>query len=362
MARLQTPLVNRIEPEPLAVPEDWKTSSCGVLQTLRRYWEYIERYHGPEYSVVYTPRAYFSDVPYPSENVTLHEIKDEQGRIAPGSVEYTMLKILQIPDMRTRTTRPNPDQTFEVFLPTVVSQIPGCIGMRHETVYFPSYSIDHGTSSCPSVACRPSFENLPSNLPDGFPPILFAANPVKELIMITGNTGESYGHRINLRHPLPDRRDGILELAKLVQPTLQLFVMDLTARFQIEEGQWRPEWNPLLPGAQAKEMPRIPEKYFVYGMNYDDARYIVYGFFPRYTISMSGRVEWSFCCFEAMRELRPPFASIQAPMDLARVLLVIQRHTAELAQIIRGFISPAWTGGYAHLPPVVRGTKLTIRA
>ncbi|KAI0316398.1 hypothetical protein OF83DRAFT_1127187 [Amylostereum chailletii] len=342
LSRLLEPLVDKNYPAALAVPEDWEMSSCEVFQALRVYWEHIQKTLGPKYPVVtYTPRSHFSSIPYPQANVTLHEIRDEEGKISPRSVEYTMLKILQTPDMRTRTSSPTPDLTFESFLPGIAAQIPGCTAMIDATIPFPSYSVDYGTSSRPRVACCPSSANLPNNLPDGFSPIIFAANPVKELVMISGLTGESYGYLPDpTRHPLPDRRNGILELAKLFQPTLQLFVMDLTARFQIEEGKWRPEWNPLRPGIREIEMPRVPEKYFVYGMNYDDASYSVYGFFPRYTVSNSGRVEWSFCCYEVTGESGSPFASMQGPMDLVNILLVIQRHVLELAQVVRGLSLP----------------------
>ena len=153
---------------------------------------------------------------------------------------------------------------------------------------------------------------------------------------------------------MPDRRPGLVKLAKVFQPSLQLLVMHLTKKYRIDDHQWRPEWNvsdlfairggqttdrPYQPILGEKDpewsMPDVPEKYFFFGMNYSKIECIIYTFFPRYTVTASGRVEWGFCCFETYRPW--PIGGIKTlhRVHLINMFLRIQRHTAELAEIFR---------------------------
>ena len=153
---------------------------------------------------------------------------------------------------------------------------------------------------------------------------------------------------------MPDRRPGLVKLAKVFQPSLQLLVMHLTKKYRIDDHQWRPEYNvsdlfairggqttdgPYQPILGEKDpewsMPDVPEKYFFFGMNYSKIECIIYTFFPRYTVTASGRVEWGFCCFETYRPW--PIGGIKTlhRVHLINMFLRIQRHTAELAEIFR---------------------------
>ena len=64
---------------------------------------------------------------------------------------------------------------------------------RRENISMPQYSLHFGESPSLSVGCRLSPENIPENLPEGFVPLLFAANPVREVAEPDDGMGELRG-------------------------------------------------------------------------------------------------------------------------------------------------------------------------
>ena len=108
------------------------------------------------------------------------------------------------------------------------------------TIAFPQYSSDFGSSTCPDYACRPTRDNLPNGLPNGFTPILFAAHHVANLIRF--EHAEIPCVRPGPPDRMPDRSQGLVELVKIFQPSLQLLVMHLTKAHCLD-GKWDPEWN-----------------------------------------------------------------------------------------------------------------------
>ncbi|THH15539.1 hypothetical protein EW146_g4958 [Bondarzewia mesenterica] len=147
--------------------------------------------------------------------------------------------------------------------------------------------------------------------------------------------GEGHGDTYVAPDLLPDRKHGLVELAKMFQPTLQLMVMYLTKKYRVSEYEWRPEWNPPLNANKPiHEQPNIPNNFFVYGISYATLGCIVYAFFPRYQVTSSGRVEWGFCCCEVyVHNIAFGASSPKFRVDLINTLLIIQRHTTELARL-----------------------------
>ena len=90
-------------------------------------------YNGP--FVKYMSVNQIKDTPYPGGKVILHEVFDADGNLSPQSVQFTMVKILQIPDPRAMSLLPSPLHTFEVFLPSVMIQIPGCSPLRYFSLH-----------------------------------------------------------------------------------------------------------------------------------------------------------------------------------------------------------------------------------
>lgn len=328
--------------QPLDVPEDWKdavsnktlNTTTAILQT--SLCQYVDNMHRvwPSVSVlVYRPGSYFSTIPYPKPNLTLHELRDPDMPLY--SVEWTVFKTLcEGNSGLTVYSELGPRPYYDALLPAICHQIPGCTVLRSTPIAFPSYSAESKSSTCLDFVCQPSIDNLPNDLPGGYIPVLFAAHHVDTLYSFAPSEVSSV-------HPgppelMPDRRPGLVKLAKVFQPSLQLLVMHLTKKYRIDDHQWRPEWNPIL-GEKDPEwsMPDVPEKYFFFGMNYSKIECIIYTFFPRYTVTASGRVEWGFCCFETYRPW--PIGGIKTlhRVHLINMFLRIQRHTAELAEIFR---------------------------
>ena len=77
---------------------------------------------------------------------------------------------------------------------------------------------------------------------------------------------------------MPDRRPGLVKLAKVFQPSLQLLVMHLTKKYRIDDHQWRPEWNVsdlfAIRGGQMTDS----HQYFPYCVW--NAGIALYGYFP----------------------------------------------------------------------------------
>lgn len=200
------------------------------------------------------------------------------------------------------------------------------------SIAFPQYSSDFGSSTCPDYACRPTRDNLPNGLPNGFTPILFAAHHVANL--------KRFKHvEISCVRPgppdrMPDRSQGLVELVKIFQPSLQLLVMHLTKAHCLD-GKWDPEWNPIVFSDSKK--PPIPGKFFFFGMNYSQLNCIVYAFFPRYKVNYEGRLEWGFCAYEAYTPQPTEGVSPQTRAYLVNTFLRIQRHTAELVNIFKEY-------------------------
>lgn len=151
---------------------------------------------------------------------------------------------------------------------------------------------------------------------------------------------------------MPDRRPGLVNLAKVFQPSLQLLVMHLTRKYRINDNQWRSEWNvsdrPRCSRKQSTDMlsqpiigkndpawsrPHVPEKYFFFGMNYSQTECIIYTFFPCYEVTSSGQVEWGFCCYEAYDPWTTDGIDPLHRVHLVNTFHRIQCYTAELAKI-----------------------------
>lgn len=193
---------------------------------------------------------------------------------------------------------------------------------------------------------------LLNDLPDGYVPILFAAHHVDTLHAF--ELSEISYVRPGPPELMPDRRPGLVKLAKVFQPSLQLLVMHLTKKYRIDDYQWRSDWNvsnrPRCSRKQSTNMPyqpiigkkdpawsrpHVPEKYFFFGMNYSQTECIIYTFFPRYEVTSSGRVEWGFCCYEAHNPWTTDDVDPLHRVHLINTFLRIQRHTAELVEIFK---------------------------
>ncbi|OBZ79538.1 hypothetical protein A0H81_00051 [Grifola frondosa] len=87
-------------------------------------------------------------------------------------------------------------------------------------------------------------------------------------------------------------------LAHAVQPTLQMFMIDLTTRYRKPDGSWDPTWDPF-------ESAAIPEHMIVYGIAYDEFGVVIYAFFPRYVVDNDTRtLKWGCGCYEVATEFR----------------------------------------------------------
>ncbi|ETW76897.1 hypothetical protein HETIRDRAFT_148183, partial [Heterobasidion irregulare TC 32-1] len=180
---------NSYDIQPLLIPEDWKNGDPNanvppVIVTLQNsLCHYIDHLHTiwDETPVeFYKPRSYFSTIPYPFPNVTLHELRDPKDMLY--SVEWTILKILSKAHMGMVQYSTLGVKTFyNALLPAICHQIRGCEVLRSTTITFPRYSAEYGSSTCLDFVCRPSIDNLPRGLPSGFVPVLFAAHHLDAL-------------------------------------------------------------------------------------------------------------------------------------------------------------------------------------
>ncbi|ETW76836.1 hypothetical protein HETIRDRAFT_328917 [Heterobasidion irregulare TC 32-1] len=329
--------------QPLLIPEDWKNADSNtdvdsVITILQNsVCHYIDHLHTiwPSTAPVefYKPRSYFSTVPYPFPNVTLHELRDPQD--VQYSVEWTILKILSKAHMGVVQYSTLGVTTFyDALLPAICYQIRGCEVLRSTPITFPPYSAEYGSSTCLDFVCRPSSDNLPNGLPSGFIPVLFAAHHLDALHTFTED--ELSWSRPGPPEKMPDRSQELVKLAQVFQPSLQLLVMYLTKKYRVGDQQWKPEWNPIIAQEECFYLrPQIPENFFFYGMNYSQVECIIYAFFPRYEVTSSGRVEWGFCCYEAYTPWPTGGGNLTHRIHFINTILRIQRHTAELAELFR---------------------------
>ncbi|ETW81069.1 hypothetical protein HETIRDRAFT_418996 [Heterobasidion irregulare TC 32-1] len=325
--------------DPLELPDDWKSTDDFSLEaTLKGALnQYLDQFD--ESYVSFKPRPYFSNIDYPSSNVTFHEINDPT--LSIYDVKWTLFKILSKcdPSMYTRYNELVPISLYSFVLPSVFYQIPQCDILRSVPIDFPVYSAAFGASVCIDFACKPSLHRLPNGLPDRFSPIIFAADYVDLISVLTDDELQrAYSDEPAAnQETFPDRSQGIVKLAKIFEPALQLLVTYITNKFQINDREWRPEFDPFeVPMEMSHLRPDIPQDLFLYGMNYTKNDAMVYAFFPRYNITPSRRVIWGFSCAEAHR--LPSIiasSSIRNRLDFFKTLLRIQRHTIHLAEIFK---------------------------
>ncbi|ETW76951.1 hypothetical protein HETIRDRAFT_389963 [Heterobasidion irregulare TC 32-1] len=319
-------------PVPIAIPDDWKTSGGSLLDATltAALTEYLNK-QLHDY-VEFKPRESISDIAYPHAKITLHEIRDPTLKIY--DIRWMLFKLFSKcdADRYIGFHEHLPGSLFSFVLPSVCYQIPGCDVIRFTPIALPIYCAGFGSSVRLDFACTPSKCMLPNGLPGGFSPVLFAVDYVDSIPDLTR-------HEIEPDQPsegsyaFPDRSHGIVKLAKIFEPALQLLVTYIVKKYQAPDGQWIPEWNPLrseIPHLR----PDLPEDLFFYAINHSKSDCMVYAFFPRYSVTPSGRVEWGFCCSEAYR--LPSLiasASMRDRMRVVKTLLRVQRHTVRITEV-----------------------------
>ena len=105
-----------------------QTSLCQYVDNMHRVW--------PSVSVlVYRPGSYFSTIPYPKPNLTLHELRDPDMPLY--SVERTVFKTLCKGNSGlTVYSELGPRPYYDALLPAICHQIPGCTVLRSVTCIF----------------------------------------------------------------------------------------------------------------------------------------------------------------------------------------------------------------------------------
>ncbi|ETW76885.1 hypothetical protein HETIRDRAFT_119010 [Heterobasidion irregulare TC 32-1] len=257
------------EMQPLEIPVDWKASihESSQIRDFKSYsrdrtasqmrtslCQFVDNVHNAWSSIpvlLYRPRSHFATIPYPKPNVTLHELRDP--RMTLYSVEWTIFKILCKGNSRvTGYSVLDPPLFYDTLLPAICHQIRGCNVLRSIPITFPTYSADHGSSTCLDFVCQPSTNNLPNGLPGEYIPALFAAHHVD--ILHAFELSEISYVRPGPSELMPDRNPGLVKLVKVFQPSLQLLVMYLTKKYRIDNYRWHPEWNRYPPMLSISEL------------------------------------------------------------------------------------------------------------
>lgn len=168
-----------------------------------------------------------------------------------------------------------------------------------------------GTVVCPDFACCLRGASLLPNQTSQ--PVVFAALAVDNIPPEDWELDNYFGLIDPDDVSYPTGR--IPEIMRTFYPNLRLFVEHLVQRYQLDgSDEWIPEWNVSIfssdtnvylkdslslphfhrqPVRPPRDQPSKPESFHLYGMVYDRRGCIVYAFFPRYTVTDGGVVEWS---------------------------------------------------------------------